>query len=185
MRILLAIALLALSGCVQSADWRQTAVRLEFERSYCSGTVVGPRLILTASHCFDMGGRLVKVAGKEAYALKAVKDGKDHTLVRVSITFKHWAKRGQAPRVEQRVRWYGNPAGEEAVYREGYVLKVKPEATLISAQIFKGDSGSGVFNEAGEVIAVISASAGPAPHFIVAIAMPLRFTDAQWRAMQG
>ena len=67
------------------------------------------------------------------------------------------AKRGERPRQGDRVRWWGNPVGEPNVYREGYVARADGDVLVIAAQICKGDSGAGLFNDRGEVVGIISA----------------------------
>ena len=181
-----ALLLIFLAGCSDApardiSVIQGTAVRLEFEKNgVCSGTAVGRDLVLTAEHCFE-GERLVRINGKEAYALRMVKDGKDHVLVKVSMTFKSWAPMGKAPKQGDKVRWIGNPAGEPNVYREGYVSRVEKNSVLVDAQVWKGDSGAGLFNDKGEVIGVVSAMVGASSSFVLAYAYPLEFTAKQWR----
>lgn len=158
-----------------------TALRLEFDKNgVCSGTAVGKDLILTAEHCFE-GERLVRINGRPANSLRMVKDGKDHVLVKVTVTFKTWARMGAAPKQGDRVRWIGNPAGEANVYREGYVARAEKAGVLVDAQVWKGDSGSGLFNDRGEVVGVVSAMVGASPSFMLAFAWPLAFEPKQWK----
>jgi hypothetical protein len=110
-----------------------TALRLEFENNgVCSGTAVGRDVIMTAEHCFE-GERLVRINGRPANALRMVKDGKDHVLVKVTSAFKTWARMGTAPKQGDRVRWIGNPAGEANIYREGYVARAEKTGVLVDA----------------------------------------------------
>ena len=155
--LLLAVTLAGCGGCVSvpTHDFlRSTNHRLTFESGLCSGTAVGPDLLVTAKHC----GKLVAV-GDVKVESEVVEDGKrDFVLLRIKgLTFKHYAKRGQLPKQGDRVRWFGNPAGEHDVFRQGYVARVDPDAIVIAAQICKGDSGAGILNDKGEVVGIVSA----------------------------
>lgn len=185
----LALAAVAVTASCASAltGINDTALRLEFANGVCSGTAVGTRLLLTADHCFDGGNRLLKINGQEAHALKIERDGKDHVLVRVTTKFHRYAKVGPTPQVADRVRWVGMPAGEDRVYREAYVTRVTDEVWL-DGQAFHGDSGSGLFDAKGRLVAVLSGGKSwqsrSGMEFRMTIAYPLEFTPEQWRAVQ-
>ena len=189
MRYLLALLLLTLAGCAEARPEHSApyAVRLEFQRGLCSGTVVGKDLILSAAHCFD-GNRLLRIDGEDAYALEIARDGKDHVLARVTKRFTRWASMGPLPEQGDEVSWIGNPAGEFSVYRQGYVARVMPDELYIEAPAFGGDSGSGLFDSRGRLIGVLSATKSwrtlPGLHFDVTIVWPLAFTDEQWGAIR-
>lgn len=181
MRWLLLPLLLVSCAASSVAPLRPVALRLTFEDGTCSGTAVGPQLVLTATHCF---GRLTHINGQPAYALRRVDDGKDHSLVKVNVRFGAWARRGAPPEQGDRLRWLGNPGGLENVYREGYVATVIDGASLLDAQVFQGDSGSGVFNESGQLVGVVSGAKVLRSQLLMQLAWlePMRFTDKQWRA---
>lgn len=186
MRLILAAFLLILVGCVEAhpRDIERYTLRLDFEGgAICSGTAVGVNLVLTADHCLA-AGRLIKINGAEAYALKIVRDGKDHAVVRVTQRFGQWARMGAYPRTGDRVRWVGTPAGEDAVYREGYVARSKPDELYIDAIGFGGDSGSGLFDGRGRVVGVLSGVKSwrtmSGLRMDLILAWPLEFTEAQW-----
>lgn len=128
--------------------------RLTMESGICSGTAVGPDLLVTAQHCGD-----IKAVGGVPVTVEVVERGdRDFVLLRVrGVEFKTWARRGAAPRQGDRLRWWGNPVGEADVYREGYVARVSEGVIVIAAQICKGDSGAGLFNRRGEVVGIVSA----------------------------
>jgi V8-like Glu-specific endopeptidase len=161
----------------------------------CSGTAVGPHLILTATHCFGEGplvptpetSALAQVNGKPVSTFKRIDDGQDHSLVVVDITFDSFAAIASAPRQGDRVFLYGNPAGMHDMYREGYVTGFDHESsrvwTLYDVNGYMGDSGSGIFNERGDVVAVTSVliyiSEMGLPFKLMAT-LPLQFTANQY-----
>lgn len=181
--------LLLLCGCTHAGDLRPVALRLTLEGGgHCSGTAVGPQLVLTASHCLDVG-RIVAIDDREAYALRVIHDGRDHALVRVSVTFRRWAALGPAMQQGDRVRWIGNPAGEPDMYREGYVVRAHTDEVLIDGPSFAGDSGAGLFDSRGRLVGVLLGgkwwqSRGGAV-FAVTLAYPLAFTPEQWAEMRA
>lgn len=186
MRWLLLPVLLA--SCAAASDvepMRGVAVSLDMSGSTCSGTVVARDVILTAAHCFD-AGRLTAINGTPANALRMVKDGRDHALVKVDRTFKRWAVRGKAPQEGETVRWIGNPGGMVRVYRNGYVAQVENGVVLIDAPVFGGDSGSGVFNAKGQLVGVVSGAKvirNIQMTMQLAWLEPMSFTSKQWKEM--
>lgn len=186
MKFLCVLLALLLSGCADAhpGDFRNTALRLDLEGGgVCSGTAVGTNVLLTAQHCTD-NSPIVAINGQPARALKIVKDGKDHVLVRVTMRFKHWAKVGSGPLTGDKVRWIGNPAGNEDVYREGYISRVHTDEVWAQADTFGGDSGAGVRCSDGRVCGVVSAGkvwVHGAFSFSVMVMYPVQFTRAQWK----
>ncbi|MUV13575.1 S1 family peptidase [Noviluteimonas gilva] len=164
MRILL-LALLAFvtgcSGCVslpKEPDPHSFALRLEFENGLCSATAIGPDEIISAAHCFRDGGRLNKIGSQAARGYTVTPAGEDVVRVKFAagVHFVAWAKKfGKAVQAD-RVRWYGNPLGAEDMLREGYVSGVVDGMVVIAAATCVGDSGSGIFNQRGELIAIVS-----------------------------
>src|SRR5690606_8772779 len=156
--LLLALTLAGCGGCVSvvpSHDTlRSAALRLTYTDGVCSGTAVGPDLLVTAIHCGDP----VAVNGQAVTVVERYPGKRDFLLLRISgVTFDRYLQRGPEPRQGDRVRWFGNPVGESDVYRQGYVARVTPDAVLIAAQICKGDSGAGILNDRGEVVGIVSA----------------------------
>lgn len=159
--LLLAFLLAGCGGCVSVPthdDLRSTSLRLTNAQGVCSGTAVGPDLLVTAIHCGDPAA----IDDVPVQVVERRPGSKDFTVLRVSgVTFKRYLQRGPAPKQGDRVRWFGNPVGERDVYRQGYVARVTPEAIVIAAQICKGDSGSGLINDRGQVVGVVSAMTAP------------------------
>lgn len=173
--LLLALTISGCSGCasVQPLDVAQDAyVALRFEGATCSGTAIGPDTFLTAEHC--LAGELLTVNGNAVAVVAILRDGNDHAKVTVAgAKFSHWAKWASRPLVQgDAVTWIGGPAGETHVLRRGYAAKVAKQGTLVDAQVWKGDSGAGVFNDKGELVGMVSAMTGPSPSFVMAVLLP-------------
>ena len=183
--ILAAIALACgLAGCVH--DGHKAAVKLTFDDGTCSGTVIGSHSILSATHCF-VGAKSMAVDGKPVQVLQLISDGNDHTIAVVGATYTHIAPFGPAAKVAAHVHIYGNPANFVDLYRNGRVYGNEVvdgrTVTLWGLRIWLGDSGSGVFDNRGRLIGVISfmytfADIGT-PVTNMAGGFPLAFTPQQ------
>lgn len=158
MKTIALLVLCLLTGCVSAhppVDPREFALRITTARSVCSATAVAADEIETAAHC--LAYPLVSIEGKSATIVAHHATGVDRVRVKVAgITFTKWAKLGKA-RVGDRLRWYGQPMGVPYVYREGVVVQTYPDGLVIDGAICRGDSGSGLINDAGELVGVISA----------------------------
>jgi hypothetical protein len=175
-----------LAGCADAhpASFRDTALRLDLEGGgICSGTAVGKDIVLTAEHCTN-SGPILAINGLPARALKIIKDGHDHVLVRVTMRFKHWAQVGRGPNTGDRVRWLGMPAANDRVYREGYVSRVYLQEIWVDGHSFGGDSGAAMFGNDGRIVGVVSAGKmwinGPFT-FSMVVLYPLSFTAKDWK----
>jgi hypothetical protein len=157
------------------------------EAGHCSGTVVGPHAILTAQHCFTNSNKIRLDAETEPLHILAVfPDGSDHVIYLVDHTFTAWASISERPLVpSESVHIWGAPGKNSDVYRSGYFMKMTTEKSVDPAltfqfelfvlPIFPGDSGSGVFDENGNVVAVTSMGDTSAE----SMDLPLVFTQAQ------
>jgi trypsin-like peptidase len=144
--------------------------RLTIDGATCSGTVVAYNVILSAQHCFEDRDEIdeilgippkpapstMKVDGYTVEIVGLVFDDNDHALVKVGFTFKDFAKLGVRPAVGAHVHYWGNPAGVNNVYREGYVTSYHHGEMVIDVNGFFGDSGAGIFDEDGKVVGVMS-----------------------------
>lgn len=142
----------------------QTSFRLDIEdkegSGHCSATAVGPHTILTAEHCISPTASY-SIPGGKLQIKSILRDGNDHVLLEVDKKFDVWAQINLTqPETGTHVYIWGNPGELSDVYREGTISGVVEEddktVILVDINGFFGDSGSGVFNEKGEVVGVIS-----------------------------
>jgi V8-like Glu-specific endopeptidase len=175
----------------------QTTARLDFPDGTCSGTIVAPNTILSAGHCFqgtenewgipEPAPTEMKVDGYKVKILATVFDDNDHALVKVDFTFHDHAKLSKPATVGTRIHYWGNPAGLNNIYRSGYVTSYHNSAMMMDVNGFFGDSGSGIFNDAGEVVGVMG-FLSVHPHdglkfTLMGAATPLEFTPLQYDMM--
>lgn len=157
MKLIALLLSFLLAGCAEApapVNPRDFTLRVETERSVCSATAVAVDQIETAAHC--LASPLVSIDGKPAKIVSSHATGIDRIRVVVSgVTFTKWAKLGRAAQGDH-VKWWGQPLGHPFIYREGVVAGVYPDGAMIDATICPGDSGSGLFNAAGELVGVIS-----------------------------
>lgn len=150
----------------------------------CSGTIVGPHAILTAQHCF-LNTNLVRLDEEiqPTVISSALLDGNDHVIYTVNRTFEQWSGMDEnVLTVGTKVHYWGNP-GQPSVYGEGYLKELAPFPDLDPTFVFQhftmrvlhGDSGSGLFNDAGQIVAVISMGDTRANEY----SLPLAFTQHQ------
>lgn len=151
---------------------------------HCSATAVGPHALLTAQHCFTNSNLIRVDQDKELTHISAAFiDGNDHVIYIVDRTFTSWAPVAQrALVVNERVHLWGNPGHNTDVYREGYFQKLDVVDDVDSKFLFQyfilpiypGDSGSGVFDTTGHIIAVVSLGGKSADN----VNLPLVFSQA-------
>lgn len=134
---------------------KRTAVALEFNDGTCSGTVVAPSVILTASHCFGERTILLTVNREPVEVVEIAHDGADHALVTVNRTFPQWARLAGEPSQGDAVFFYGNPIGLRDLLRRGYVMGTDGRFVFTDIMSGPGDSGAGVFNQNGELVGVV------------------------------
>jgi V8-like Glu-specific endopeptidase len=154
---------------------------------HCSATAVGPHSLLTAQHCFtDSNVLYIDNSPDPVHIVVALIDGNDHVIYTVDRTFADYVPVVQRPLVVgEHVHMWGAPGTSSDVYRIGYFDKLDRvedmQATLqiFVLPIFAGDSGSGVFDEQGNVIAVTSLGDRSAHD----ACFPLAFTPAQLAAI--
>lgn len=149
---------LLLAGCASvptPEQLRATALTLYFEKGSCSGNAVGPNLVSTAKHCLN--GKLVAFNTTPATVKAIIPIKGDRIILALDQPyFRTWARFGPLPKQGDRVRFWGSPGGVPDVYREGHVLKVDGELIVTDAYACAGDSGSGLFSEAGLIVGILS-----------------------------
>lgn len=150
---------------------------------HCSATAVGPHALLTAQHCFSNSNVAMLDSDNEpTHIIAAFIDGNDHVIYLTDRTFTSWSPISERTLVEnEHVHLWGNPGHNTDVFREGYFLKMDPIAeddpTLFQSfilPIYPGDSGSGIFDSTGHIIAVVSLAGKSADNYD----LPLTFSEA-------
>jgi hypothetical protein len=176
---------LMLVACA-SARTPSPNLRLEFGDGLCSGTVVAERALLTAEHCIAHAP-LSAVDGVETHAVRTLRDGQDHVLIWTDRVIGHNRVRLATPKVGEDVHWTGNPAQLEGVERHGYVAAIVNGEAYIDAPAWGGDSGSGIYNDRGELVGVLSGTytwGNDSGSFVLVFAKPLKFTRDDWKAVR-
>lgn len=183
LRALVALSVLVSSACVVQPPLSHlfgvTGTLNLSNGGICSGTAVGPAVILTASHCVLDKPVEIRFRGILYRITTMTHDGNDHVLIRVNGDVAPYARKGGAPRVNQDVWIVGNPNGLAQTYRRAYVTKVDATAIYFDCQCWRGDSGAALFDATGRVIGVVSAGDNQGPYSMT-VAFPLAFTKAQW-----
>jgi hypothetical protein len=157
------------------------------EIGHCSSTVVGRHALLTAQHCF-MDSNLIRLDTEEkpTVIISSFIDGNDHVIYIVNRDFSSWVSINERPLVpNEPVHFWGAPGSNSDVYRSGYFVKMTTEEEIDPSLTFQfelfilptfgGDSGSGVFDENGNVVAVTSMGDKSAD----SLDLPLAFSQAQ------
>jgi len=134
------------------------------EGDSCSATAVGPHTLLTAGHCL-MATSKIKVDGEVANITNLVFDDADHMLVVTDATFVYWLRIDQTalPAIQPGtpVHMWGNPGHSVDLFRAGVFKKwdsldEDTKLAVFQLPIYAGDSGSGLINDSGALIAVAS-----------------------------
>ncbi len=173
--------------------------RIETGLLHCSATAVGPHTLLTADHCVVNDGlRVLDIDGKAVEVESIVADGRDHVLLRVKTRLDSWVLIRRAPlSVGEPVSFYGNPGNMRGMLRQGYfsgsqdLILAHPDTNKpwpqAGMQLFimpsgGGDSGSGIFDANGLLVAVLSLEYRDRVSFTAAL--PFAFTAEQWADAQ-
>ena len=176
------------------------AVKLDFADGSCSGTMIGPHQILSATHCFiESKAKSIKIDGVDADIVSEMDDGSDHSIITVNQNFASWAKVAPLPEIGEPIFSFGCPGEMKQQFRVGYVaardkadmaeagITKKLNVTTFSLPIYFGDSGSGLFDAQGDLVAVVSAldwQGNGIVQYDEAAAFDLTFTPAQWQQVR-
>lgn len=185
----LAIAGLAVATCdagpLQKARSTQVALSTVEQGNLCGGTAIGSHTILTAEHCVVFAEGEIFVDGQKAGLKVIAKDGNDHVFLSTTLTLKNIAKMGPPPQPADRVYLWGRPHGvEKILYREGYYAGdvIDPMGKtwqVYDLEIINGDSGSGIFDSKGRLIATLSIILSQDARWRMAGTLGLQFTQEQ------
>ena len=119
----------------------------------CSGTMIAPTVVLTASHC--LRAPLVLVGMTPVNVLKVEKDGADHAWLTIDAPFEHTAPMGAEPAQGDEVFIYGNPGEQRDMLRRGYMSGTDGLLMVFDLPVSFGDSGAAIFNTKGEVVGMV------------------------------
>jgi V8-like Glu-specific endopeptidase len=166
------------------------------DQGTCTATAIGPHALLTASHCeLPSDDLFIRDADGPYTIIARIRDGQDHSILLVKgITFPAYVDVDQKSLgVTDDIFTIGNPGEWQDIYQKGYVagLKIdqspaavmgagKPTEILIDIQAFPGQSGSGIFNTAGVLVAVLSGDemqVHDGKSIDLGVAYPLAFKD--------
>lgn len=175
------------------------------EVTYCSATAIGPRALLTATHC-ELGTGEITLQGKDdapdtkLKVDREIRDDADHTILFVSsvdqsgFVFPAFASVDVSHKFGfgQDIFFIGNPHGFSNVFRKGYVaghtvcttpLGDSIPEILLETHVGEGDSGAGIFDETGTLIGVVAGievhGVGEPSEFRMPYILALDFTAVQ------
>lgn len=145
--------------------------------AFCAGAVLSKHEILTATHCLsDMADRPVLVNGVLVKWEVVKQDQNDHVVVKVDVVLEGKpVKMAKRPLKEgDRVFYWGHPYGVPSLlYREGYYAGHQymnnTHVDFYAVQGWRGDSGTPVFNEKGEVVGTMSIYYGEGPWHVMGV----------------
>lgn len=130
----------------------------------CSATAVGPHTLLTAGHCLVAASK-IQVDDGAVNVLNLMFDDADHMLVVTDATFPYWLRIDQTAlasiQPETAVHMWGNPGHTVDLFRTGVFSKWEDfdeenKVAVFLLPIYGGDSGAGILNDSGAIIAVVS-----------------------------
>lgn len=160
-----------LSSCVVTSDFpdieKHYAQLVSGNNYYCGAVVIDKNRVLTAHHCILNGDGVLIYNGREI-PFKVIKSGDymkspDLALLKAKVT-DACLRYGDLPKPKEKVYVYSTPLNLKNLYTSGIVSGVKVLArdwmqeygyfTIHTAYIGPGSSGSGVFNEKGQLIGI-------------------------------
>lgn len=142
---------------------------------YCTGTAVGPHALMTALHC-DRGQIdtiSLDLSVSEYHILGYASDGRDHIIYLLDgPAFTKFVKVRPAKKISNgdHVFFYGDPqGGYPSLRRDGTVVSdvldgdwseidLAAGTHSFSFESIPGDSGSAIYNDAGEIVGLVTYS---------------------------
>lgn len=131
-----------------------------------------------------MASSKIKIDGDEAAVLNLIFDNADHMLIVTDASFSYWLRIDQTAmmnmQVNTPVHLWGNPGRHLDIFRVGAFEKWEDfddsiKLAIFIMPIYAGDSGGGVLDESGAVVAVVSLGNQSAE----TATFPLQFTSPQ------
>lgn len=156
----------------------------------CSATAIGPQALMTATHCEQPTDMLLfRGLNTPATIVGRIRDGNDHTIYLLkNIHFSDYVDvdLNDSQVQGEEVFIFGNPGTWRDILREGYIAGISQRgARLFSFEADHGDSGSGVFNNTGKLIDIISQSVDSTPDedddagVTMSASFPMAFVQAE------
>lgn len=153
------------------------SLRVELlDGSHCTGTKIGRTRILLAEHCVTEKPTTVLLK-KTPVAVTKIKIGAlggDYAVITVDVDLgPKYALIGPRPSQGDEIFIFGNPGSHTDQLRRGYISGVAHDGLIYAMlPIWKGDSGSAVFDIRGRVVAVVVGIAGN-EYYPVAVLQPI------------
>ena len=143
---------------------RRAAVRITTTGGICSATKLSSNVLISAAHCFRNANKLILIGDTAAVIERIVQDGNDHAIVVISgATLTNFASMAAPATEGDLVHYWGNAYIFNMLLRRGYVSGLDGVDTIYDINGYQGDSGSGIFNSKGQLVAVLSYLQGEGP----------------------
>lgn len=126
----------------------------------CSGTAISKKALLTAKHCLTNSDIRINDKILKPYKLYA-DDGDTGIIVFEDDIFINYSEISKTPAsIGESVFMLGSPGPLSKILRSGeysgYIIDKGKRYNFYNFPIFFGDSGAGIFNEKGEIVACVS-----------------------------